>query len=44
MFILVGFLTMFALVLVSIIFPIIGAIKASEGEVWPYPLSIPIFK
>lgn len=41
---LVGFLTMFALVLVSIIFPIIGAIKASEGEVWPYPLSIPIFK
>lgn len=44
MFILVGFLTMFALVLVSIVFPIIGAIKASEGEVWPYPLSIPIFK
>ncbi len=44
MFILVGFLTMFAVVILSIVFPIIGAIKASEGEIWPYPLSIPIFK
>jgi uncharacterized protein len=43
-FILVGFLTLFAVAVLSIVFPIIGAIKASEGEVWPYPLSIPIFK
>jgi uncharacterized protein len=44
MFILIGFLTMFALVILSIVFPIIGGIKASEGEVWPYPLSIRFFK
>jgi uncharacterized Tic20 family protein len=44
MLVLVGFLTMFAVVILSIVFPIIGAIKASEGELWPYPLSIPFFK
>jgi len=44
MIIVVGFLTLFAVAVLSIVFPIIGAIKASEGEVWPYPLSIPIFK
>lgn len=38
-----GFLLM-ALALVSLIFPIIGGVKASEGEVWPYPLSIKFFK
>ncbi len=43
-FILVGFLTLFALVIASIIFPIIGGIKASEGELWPYPLSISFLK
>lgn len=43
-FVLVGVLTLFAVAILSIVFPIIGAIKASEGEVWPYPLSIPIFK
>jgi len=43
-FVLIGFLTLFAVAILSIVFPIIGAIKASEGEVWPYPLSIPIFK
>lgn len=44
MFVIVGFLTMFALVILCIVFPIIGGVKASEGEVWSYPLSIPIFK
>ena len=44
MIVLVGFVTMFAVVILSIAFPIIGGIKASEGQVWPYPLSIPIFK
>ncbi len=44
MTIFVGFLTLFAVVILSIVFPIIGAIKASEGEIWPYPLSITIFK
>jgi uncharacterized protein len=28
----------------SIVFPIIGAVKANNGEVWPYPLSIKFFK
>ena len=43
-FVIIGFLTLFAVAVLSIVFPIIGAIKASEGEVWPYPLSIPMFK
>ena len=28
----------------GIVFPIIGGIKANNGEVWKYPLSIPFFK
>ena len=28
----------------GIVFPIIGAVKANEGTVWKYPLSIPFFK
>jgi len=27
----------------SMVFPIIGALRASEGRVWPYPLSIQFF-
>lgn len=34
---------LFALVAASIIFPIVAGIKASGGEVWPYPLSLQIF-
>lgn len=44
MIVVIGFFTMFAVVILSIAFPIIAGIKASEGQVWPYPLSIPIFK
>ena len=40
----IGVLLLSALALVSLIFPIIGGVKASEGEVWPYPLSINFFK
>ncbi|MDZ7791092.1 MAG: DUF4870 domain-containing protein [Xanthomonadales bacterium] len=40
----IGILLLGALALVSLIFPIIGGVKASEGEVWPYPLSIKFFK
>ncbi|MEM1082118.1 MAG: DUF4870 domain-containing protein [Pseudomonadota bacterium] len=29
--------------LLTLIFPIIGAIKANDGIVWPYPLSIQFF-
>lgn len=42
--ILIGVPILIALALVSLIFPIIGAIKASDGVVWSYPLSITIFK
>jgi len=36
----VGILLLWLLGLLALIFPIIGAIKANDGEVWPYPLSI----
>ena len=44
MFVLVGFLTIFAVILMSIIFPIIGGIKANNGELWEYPLTIKFLK
>ena len=43
-FILIGFPLLFILGVLGIIFPIIGAIKAGNGEVWPYPCSIRFFK
>jgi len=43
-FILIGFPLLFILALLGIVFPIIGAIKAGNGEVWPYPCSIRFFK
>ena len=39
-FVLVGFLLLLVLFVLHIIFPIIGAVKASSGELWKYPLSI----
>lgn len=42
-FIFIGFLLLFALLIANIVFIIIGSIRASEGRVWPYPLSIPFF-
>lgn len=30
--------------ILNIIFPIIGGIKANNGDVWRYPLSLPILK
>jgi len=44
MFVLIGFLTGFALWLMMIIFPIIGGIKANNGELWEYPLTIKFLK
>ncbi len=40
----IGFFMLAVLAVLGLVFPIIGAIKASEGEVWPYPLSIQFFK
>lgn len=36
----IGLLLFFLLGTVSVIFPIIGAIKANEGRVWKYPFSM----
>jgi uncharacterized protein len=39
----IGLPMLLTLIVVAIVFPIIGAIKANDGEVWKYPLSIPFF-
>ena len=44
MFVLVGFLTLLALVVMGIAFPIVGAVKANNGELWEYPLTIRFLK
>lgn len=44
MFVLVGFLTLIAVAIMGIVFPIIGAIKANNGELWEYPLTIKFLK
>ncbi len=44
MFVLIGFLTVFAVFLLAIIFPIVGGIKANNGESWNYPLTIKFLK
>lgn len=40
----VGLLVLIPLGLVTVIFPIIGGIKASEGVFWSYPLTLRILK
>ncbi|HQZ96179.1 MAG TPA: DUF4870 domain-containing protein [Pyrinomonadaceae bacterium] len=44
MFVLIGFLTTLAVFLLAIIFPIVGGIKANNGESWNYPLTIKFLK
>lgn len=44
MVVLIGVPLFFVLLGLGIVFPIIGAVKASSGEVWKYPLSISFFK
>ena len=44
MLVLVGFLTLFAVAIMGIVFPIIGAVKANNGELWEYPLTIKFLK
>jgi uncharacterized Tic20 family protein len=41
---LIGIPLLLALVVLSIVFPIIGAVKANDGIVWKYPLSIEFFR
>ena len=42
-FVLIGIPMLIALGVVSIVFPIVAAIRANKGEVWRYPLSITFF-
>ncbi|MEL6189808.1 MAG: DUF4870 domain-containing protein [Myxococcota bacterium] len=42
--VLIGILLLMALGVVSIVFPIIGGIKAKDGELWKYPLTIQFLK
>ena len=44
MLVLIGFLTFLAVIIMGIVFPIIGAIKANNGELWEYPLTIKLIK
>jgi uncharacterized protein len=43
-FVLVGILLLIALAVVAVVFPIIGAVKANNGELWEYPLTIKFLK
>lgn len=44
MFVIIGFFLMLALLIVGIVFPIMGAVKANNGELWQYPLTIKFIK
>lgn len=44
MFVIVGFFTLLAVAVLHIVFPIIGAVKANNGELWDYPLTIKFIK
>jgi uncharacterized protein len=43
-FVIIGIPLLLLLCLVGVIFPIIGGIKASDGQVWKYPMSITFFR
>ncbi|MDQ3063389.1 MAG: DUF4870 domain-containing protein [Acidobacteriota bacterium] len=43
-FILIGFLGFLIFGILAIVFPIIGAVKANNGELWEYPLTIKFLK
>lgn len=43
-FVLVGIPLLLVLGILQIVFPIIGGIKASKGELWKYPLSLKLVK
>jgi hypothetical protein len=42
--VLIGIPLLLAVLVLSIVYPIIGAVKASHGQVWRYPLSINFFE
>ena len=44
MFVLIGILTIIVVAIMGLVFPIIGAVKANNGELWDYPLTIKFIK
>lgn len=44
MFVVVGIFVLLALGICGVVFPIIAGIKANNGEVWKYPLTISFLK
>jgi uncharacterized Tic20 family protein len=40
----IGLIPLLGLSIASIVFPIIGAVKANNGELWEYPLTIKFLK
>jgi uncharacterized protein len=42
-FVVIGIPLLIVLGAIGIIFPIVGAVKANNGEIWPYPCSIKFF-
>jgi hypothetical protein len=44
MFVLIGFLLLPVVGIIGLVFPIIGALKANNGEFWEYPLTIKFIK
>lgn len=40
----IGVIPLIGVIILNIVYPIVGAVRASRGELWPYPLSIKIFK
>lgn len=44
MIVLVGFLLVPVVAILGIVFPIVGGIKANNGELWQYPLAIKFLK
>ncbi len=43
-FVLIGILGFMALGLMTMIFAIVGGIKANDGQLWPYPCSLTLIK
>ena len=43
-FFVIGFFLLPIVLLLGVVYPLIGAIKASQGEVWRYPLTIDFIK
>lgn len=44
MIVLIGFVLIFAVIIVVIVFSILAALKANAGELYRYPLTIPLIK